>query len=88
MRRAAGMLGAVEEAARNASALRSLRVIATPAMALSPDPTTESEATPIRNPPSHTLRPLVLDTAIYSPHVKEREMHAANRCFPYYAVLR
>jgi hypothetical protein len=54
------MLGALEEAARNSSAVKSVRVMAIPAMANSPDPTTESEAKPLRNPPSHIQRPLVL----------------------------
>src|SRR4051794_5839426 len=65
MRRAAAMLAALEEAARNSSAVRSLRVIAIPAMARSPDPPTEPEAKPSRTPPSQPHRPLVLEVAIH-----------------------
>ncbi|KMO44975.1 hypothetical protein VQ03_00370 [Methylobacterium tarhaniae] len=58
MRRAAGMLGAREDEARNSSALRSVRVMAIPAIQAFPDPATESDAGLQRNPPSYTLRPL------------------------------
>jgi len=66
------MVGALEEEARNSSALRSVRVMAIPAMAFSADPPTESEARPICNPPSHTHRPLVSFTSGLSLVIRSR----------------